>query len=289
MNRKTKLEKIRQKKAVEKSVKIPEVIIDPVRIGLEAEELRQSIDNLKEALGVPVEFKDLDSLIAQLAEVGNLSKEVRDFKIALANFKHPKSLNINGLDELLKQYKDYKPIVKVDASVARYELAAMAVSIQKLALAIKANTADPQSQDAADYIPMRRVIKLGPPGGGKFIFDDLPMGMGGGGGGRTRRPTIFFAPIAQSGAGTTTLVAGQAGLKIRITSYVVELSAAGTFKFQSDNTDLSGAMSFSTDAGASSVGGEFSAILGCEAGESFKIVTTLAPANGHLSYYLEVV
>lgn len=287
MNRKAKLQEIRKKRTI---VKTPEIIVDPVKLGLDSIDLRDAINGLKDALELPVEFKDFDKLMEQLARVGTLAKEVEEFKIALSKFKQPESININGLEDLLKQYKDYKPIVKVNASVAKYELAAIAVSIHRLALAINANSPDPQSQDPQDFIPMRRVVKLGLGGGpGKLIFDDTPMGMSAGGGGRTRRPTIFFAPIAQSGAGTTTLVAGQTGLKIKITSYVVELSAAGTFKFQSNGTDLSGAMSFSTDAGASSVGGEFSAIMGCELGESFKIVSTGAPANGHLSYYLELV
>lgn len=86
------------------------------------------------------------------------------------------------------------------------------------------------------------------------------------------------APVVQGSAGTTQVISGVPGWRIRVTGYTVVMAAAGTFKF-TDGTDKTGAMTCATNGGVSS-GTPFI----CAVGASLSIVSTVGACNGHVSY-----
>lgn len=98
------------------------------------------------------------------------------------------------------------------------------------------------------------------------------------------RAGIQHASISVS-SGTTALVAAVSGKRIRVYSYALVLTSAGTAKFQSASTDKTGAMSFAANGGISCAPGD-SPWLSTASGEALNIVTT-ASAEGHLSYVVE--
>ena len=97
---------------------------------------------------------------------------------------------------------------------------------------------------------------------------------------------LLFGEISVS-AGTTQLVAAPSTSyhRIKVVSYVVVATAAGTAKF-SDGSDLSGAMAFAANGGVSAAGQASSPWFACDAGAALSIVTTAA-MEGHLSYVVE--
>lgn len=99
--------------------------------------------------------------------------------------------------------------------------------------------------------------------------------------------TLLFATIAQSVAGTTQLVAADATKKIKVVSYVFTLSLAGTVKF-TGTADLTGAMTFAANGGASAMAAPSAHFLETAVNAALSIVSTVGAANGHISYFLEV-
>ena len=90
------------------------------------------------------------------------------------------------------------------------------------------------------------------------------------------------AVITQGAAGQSEIVAGVEGKKIRVVGYTVVMDAAGTFRFQSANTDKTGAMPVNTNGGVSSNNVTFF----CEKGEALNITSTVGKVFGHVSYQL---
>jgi hypothetical protein len=85
-------------------------------------------------------------------------------------------------------------------------------------------------------------------------------------------------------AGTTALVSGVAGKRVKVMSYAVVCTAAGTIKF-SDGTDLTGAMPFALNGGISCPPGD-DPYFSTAAGSGLSIITSGA-VEGHLSYFIE--
>lgn len=85
-------------------------------------------------------------------------------------------------------------------------------------------------------------------------------------------------------AGTTAIVSGVSGKRIRVLSYAVVCTEAGTVQF-SDGADLTGAMSFAANGGISCAPGD-DPYFSASAGSSLSIVTSGA-VEGHLSYLIE--
>lgn len=106
------------------------------------------------------------------------------------------------------------------------------------------------------------------------------------GGGYGQR--ILHAAIAQGAIpGTTQIVAADGGgARIKLVSYVFTLGLLGTFKWQSNATDLSGPMDVSGTGGVVAPAGKHP-YMETAPGEALKITTTLGGANGHISYVLE--
>ena len=102
-----------------------------------------------------------------------------------------------------------------------------------------------------------------------------------------RTPGLKFATIAQGVAGTTQLVAATAGKKIVVLNYAITLSAAGTAKFQSAATDITGAMDFAAQGGSVAAAGDsIVALFETNPGEALNLVTTGGAGKGHLAYFL---
>lgn len=95
---------------------------------------------------------------------------------------------------------------------------------------------------------------------------------------------VTSAPIAQGAAGTDPIVAAVAGKRIYVTGWCVSLDAAGTAKFQSAATDLTGAMKVGTTPAAVANGS--APIFATAAGEALNLTTTAGAAKGYVSYYL---
>lgn len=100
--------------------------------------------------------------------------------------------------------------------------------------------------------------------------------------------TVQFATIAQAVAGTTQLVAAPgAGLKVKLLSYEFTLSAAGTAKFVSGASDLTGAFDIAANGGISAQGTPEAHLLEGAANTALSIVTTGGAARGKISYFVE--
>lgn len=104
---------------------------------------------------------------------------------------------------------------------------------------------------------------------------------------RASGPRAGSTSIAVSvAAGTNTLVAATAGKRVKVYSYAVVATGAGTVKFQdTDATALSGPMAFSANGGIACAPGDDPWIT-TEAGKGLAIVTSGA-VEGHLSYVIE--
>ncbi len=88
--------------------------------------------------------------------------------------------------------------------------------------------------------------------------------------------------INQAGAGTTQLLAGQGvDFAIMVVSYVIVMSADGTFSF-SDGTDwLTGDLPIAAKGGVAAQGSLSAPLLICGEGRPLSITTTGGAADGH--------
>lgn len=96
--------------------------------------------------------------------------------------------------------------------------------------------------------------------------------------------SVLHAAI-DAGTGDT-LVAAVTGKRIRVISYVLGLSAAGTYQLQSDTTDITGAVGVGANA---PIAAPYNPAGHCETAkaEALKItITGGGNAVGHLTYQL---
>jgi len=98
----------------------------------------------------------------------------------------------------------------------------------------------------------------------------------------------FFAVITSAGAGDVEVVAAVAGKRIRVLSYYIRQSAAGTVRWESGagGTALSGVMV--TTTADLVVSGDYSPVghLQTAAGSALSIEAGTAAVMGHLVYQL---
>ncbi len=139
-------------------------------------ELTKSIDGLYEFLN-DNESYDFDKLKEQLQLIDrhlDLSDHFKSLESALEAIKPKDTVKATIVDfaNLIDAVKANKPIeTKVDFT----ELQKAVVDVRQ---AIE-NNSEPESKDASNYTPVRRVIKAG----NRFIFDDNMTSSGAGGGG----------------------------------------------------------------------------------------------------------
>lgn len=99
---------------------------------------------------------------------------------------------------------------------------------------------------------------------------------------------LQFASISTAASGATQLVAAQAGLQIKVVSYVLIASGAVTAKFQSGSTDLTGAMSLAANGGAVVLGQPSSHLFETAVNTALNInLGGAVQVSGHISYFTE--
>lgn len=175
MTREEKLAKLKENQAAKNMVIISDG--EPFIQALEAK-----IGQLKDALGVGVDINNLDELIEELAAINTLKPIVADLKLAIDAIEIPNipdTIEVKGLDSLLKVCKDISS--RKDVTVEQIDTKAfdtIATDISKLVKAIDKIQVPKQGQEPGDFVPTRRVMKVGE----KLMFDDS-FHTGGGGGG----------------------------------------------------------------------------------------------------------
>jgi len=91
-----------------------------------------------------------------------------------------------------------------------------------------------------------------------------------------------FSPI-EAGTGSTTLIAGVAGLEISVMSYNITASSATSVQFISggSNTDITGPM---TIAANGSIGSDNEIIFKTKPGDSLVVTNSAGNIAGHIAY-----
>lgn len=238
--------------------------------------VKDSIDSLYQLINgqKPLDISELTEQLELLNKRLDFKDTLRDIVKSVDDSK-VEVVTVKDFSKLLKAVEQNKPLpLKVD-------LTSLEKAIIRVEQRIQQETTEPD-QSVEGYQPVRRVIKVG----NRLVFDDQPTPSRGGGGGSSR-PTILYAVITQSGAGTDTLVSAVANHRIKVVGYVVVMGSAGTVTFKSGTTALTGAMSFAANGGASSAGTENFPVFATGTNEALNITSTGAAAQGHLSYILE--
>lgn len=185
--------------------------------------LRASIDSLYELMNDKEEY-DFSKLEHQLSELDKRLDFAPFFKSLENSIKSNKTtqhkkIKIEGFSELLKAVYDNKPLpVKVD-------LKAFEKSIVNIEQYIKEQTRS-SDQGAEDYLPVRRVIKMG----NRLVFDDNVTNPGGGGGGSSGGTSngltdaqLRASPVPVSGTVTATPTGTQ---NVDVTANTIGLATA---------------------------------------------------------------
>lgn len=97
---------------------------------------------------------------------------------------------------------------------------------------------------------------------------------------------LTYASVDQGSAGTTEVAPATAGKKHKLISAILVLDAAGTLKFQSGSTDITGAMSVSSTGGLVAPPG-VSPYTETAVGEALNLTTATGAAAGVVSYITE--
>jgi hypothetical protein len=142
-------------------------------------DLMDKVDELKAMLGDGIEITNIDKFIGELKEVGSLKTEFEQLTKAIDSFKLPEipqmpdKVKLSGLSDLIKAVEQI-PKEKVDLS----SLTLLTDAVGSLIGKIDEITVPKQGQQPSDYMPMRRVVKVGE----KLMYDDSFYTGGGGGG-----------------------------------------------------------------------------------------------------------
>ncbi len=158
--------------------------------------LEATVNELKDSLGAGVDVNNLDDLVEQLGKIESFEKEVSELKDSISAIKFPGEVDVKGIESLTlaveKLSKLPKPVVqKIDFSV----LDSVVDGILTLVDKVEQLQVPKQGQLPEDYVPMRRVQKVG----NKLYFDDsLYSGGGGGGGGLSPADSASLSTVASS-------------------------------------------------------------------------------------------
>lgn len=302
-----------------------------VSVDVDATELIEELKNIK--LFVPAIKELIESLdgieippipeIPKSITVDGLKDITKAFtdQIALlqriANIKMPdisvqvETINQKNADNVTKKINE---LIKTNdgISVLNKEVAKSIVDkIANLIEVVNNNKPPEQSQAPADYVPMRRVKKVG----NILVFDDDAWGGGNSGGGGlppgvikngvavaivntdgsgidnssaiydgTTPVTPKFAVISASNIGDNAIVAAVTSKKIRVLSYALVSSGTVNVKWQSDVTDISGLMYFIANTGISA-GYNPKGHFQTNKGEELQLNLSAGQAvGGHISY-----
>lgn len=140
------------------STKLQTELLDELR------SLNESINDQK-----TIDISELSDQVSKISEAVDI-KEQLELLAAKLDFK-PQEVDLSGIEMAIK---DSKPVINVD-------LEDMKKAIIEIRERVEANKAPEQGQQPGDYVPYRRVIKVG----NVLLFDDNITGSGGARGGGT--------------------------------------------------------------------------------------------------------
>lgn len=173
MNRKLKLKTLKERKAKSQ----PKTKAD---FAVLSDALESAVVDFKQALGMGIEIKDVDELINRLGDMDAFRQSVDDLREVIK--KMPREVNIADIGSFLETIKKIK-IAPPKIVIKAPELPDYTKIVERvlrlfetITQTIEENKYEP-SQKADDFIPSRRVIKVG----NRFIFDDTPTPSNAGG------------------------------------------------------------------------------------------------------------
>lgn len=167
--------------------------------------LEATVGELKTSLGNGVALNNLDDLLDQLSVLQSFQKEVKDLRDSIKAIKLPESVKIEGLDELVASIKviSEKKVPKAE-KLDPAPFVEISEKVTILTDKISSLKAEPQGKAPADYIPTRRVMKVG----NQLLFDDS-FYTGGGGGGSSSSGTTYNGIINGASGGSATVTGGK--------------------------------------------------------------------------------
>lgn len=172
-DRQKKLQDFKKKKAKKLIVADGQPFIDA---------LEEKIKEFRSLFDKGLDLHD-DALLMKLQEVGALSDDLTSVKKALDSLEIPNTVKVTGLDSLLKSLNELKK-KEFDFS----QLKQITKTIEKLTQKVEQIklVERPLKQEAENYLPFRRVIKIKGLG---LIFDDS-YGSGASAGGGSNTPIL---------------------------------------------------------------------------------------------------
>jgi len=153
------------------STKLQTELLDELR------SLNESINDQK-----TIDISELSDQVSKISEAVDI-KEQLELLAAKLDFK-PQEVDLSGIEMAIK---DSKPVINVD-------LEDMKKAIIEIRERVEANKAPEQGQQPGDYVPYRRVIKVG----NVLLFDDNITGSGGARGGGNGTPYVDSEGIAKN-------------------------------------------------------------------------------------------
>ena len=168
--------------------------------------LEATVGELKSSLGNGVALNNLDDLLDQLSVLQSFQKEVKDLRDSIKAIKLPESVKIEGLDELVASIKviSEKKVPKAE-KLDPAPFVEISEKVTILTDKISSLKAEPQGKAPADYIPTRRVMKVG----NQLLFDDSFYTGGGGGGSSSGGGTTYNGIINGAAGGSATVTNGK--------------------------------------------------------------------------------
>lgn len=161
-----------------------------------ADSLESAVNDLKKTFGLGVDINGLADLVEEIGQLKGFKESVDELKEAIGALPDTvKVEDIDGIVDAIREIELKSPdvILPKTKEVDVITIAAQIITaINSLGAKIEANKPDPQGQKPLDYVPYRRVIKVG----NAFQFDDTetPVAQGGGSGGGT--PTVDgYVPV----------------------------------------------------------------------------------------------
>lgn len=276
------------------------------------EGLQKKIDELRDVLKSDVNV-NLDDLLEQLSTIRSIAPAVEKLQQSIKSIEFPdvpENIRLVGLQPLfeaierhvqhIQELKSFKlPDAKVEI-VDNQKISEITDRLDSLVKVVRDNSV--QSQAPEDYMPIRRVIKIG----NKFLFDDSIMTGGGGGGSGgsllitgqssgiaestssiydgSQELTPKFKAISTGSNGDNIIVDAVSGKKIRVLSYMFISSGIVTAIWQSGSTDISGPLPLVASTGVSAgynSKGHFETSVGAALQINQNSTATL---GGHLTY-----
>ncbi len=162
-----------------------------------ADALENAVNELKNAFGMGVDINNLGELIEQISELKGFKDSVTELNDAIKAL--PDTVKVDDIDGIVGAIKDIElkaPPIIIQPDPNPIDIiglvAKIIATIKALGAKIEANKPEPQSQKATDFIPYRRVIKVG----NAFQFDDTETAVAQGGGGGGGTPTVDgYVPV----------------------------------------------------------------------------------------------